>query len=422
MTDLILTQYSGKILGPIAQVLGWIMNGIYLLLANIGIHNIGLTIIVLTLLIYTCMLPLTIQQQKFSKMSQKMSPEIQAVQAKYKNKRDQESMQLMNQETQEIYQKYGVSPAGSCVQLAIQMPILFALYRVIYNVPAYVTSVKNVFNPIVSGIIATDGYQKTMAAFVETMKLTSVKADFTGSNQSVINNYIVDVVYKMNTSGWSELSKSFPDLTDVISNVHQNINHLNYFLGLNISNSPMNIITSSIKSGSYLMVIGAILIPLISYLTQVLNIKLMPQSTAGQSDQMAQQMKTMNRTMPLFSLVMCFTVPVGLGLYWIASALFRSVQQFFINKHLDGIDYDKLLAKNMEKAKKKREKMGIKENQIVNAARMNTKKETNLNSTVSSEEKTEKIQKAYDTAKNANPNSLTARANMVKDFNERNNK
>lgn len=177
------------------------------------------------------------------------------------------------------------------------------------------------------------------------------------------------------------------------------------------------------------MILAAILIPLLSYLTQVLNIKLMPQSDTQANDQMAQQMKTMNRTMPLFSLIFCFTVPVGLGIYWIVSALVRGVQQFVINKHFEKIDLDAVIEQNKEKAEKKaekrRQKMGVYQSQIYQAASMSTKRETNLNNTVSSEEKNQKVQKAYETAqkaKNVNPNSLTAKANLVKEFNEKNNK
>ena len=143
--DIILTQYSGKIVGPIAKLLGWIMNGIYTVLDKIGINDVGLTIIILTMIIYLCMLPLTIKQQKFSKLSQKMQPELQAIQNKYKNKTDQASRQKMGEETQEIYQKYGVSPTGSCLQLFITFPILLTFYRVVLNVPAYVSGVKDSF-------------------------------------------------------------------------------------------------------------------------------------------------------------------------------------------------------------------------------------------------------------------------------------
>lgn len=426
MIDIILTQYDGAILGPVAKFLGWIMNGVYLLLSKMGIENIGLSIIVLTIVIYTCMIPLTIKQQKFSIMSRKMNPELQAIQKKYQGKKDQDSQMKMTEETQRVYDKYGVSPTGSCVQLIIQMPILLALYRVIYNVPAYVTSVKNVFTPLVNGIMATSGYAATMDSLVETLKITIKNVDFAGSNAA---NFIVDALYSMNVAGWDTLRESFPALTSTIGTVQEELNHLNYFLGLNISNSPMHIITTSFKAGSYLMIIGAILVPLLSYLTQVLNIKLMPQQETEANDQMARQMKTMNRTMPLFSLVFCFTVPVGLGIYWIASALVRGLQQFLINKHLENMDLDSIIDKNKEKAEKKaekrRKKMGVYQNQIYNAASMSTKRETNLNNSISAEEKNRKVQKAYETAqtaKNVNPNSLTAKANLVKEFNEKNNK
>lgn len=426
MSQIILTPYDGAILGPIAKVLGWIMNGIYVFLSNIGIENIGLSIIVLTVVIYTCMLPLTVKQQKFSIMSRKMNPELKAIQKKYQGKKDQESQLKLTEETQALYDKYGVSPTGSCVQLIIQMPILLALYRVIYNVPAYVESVKNVFTPLVDGIMATPGYASTMDSLVETLKIVVKNLDFTGSNAA---NYIIDALYSMNVAGWDTLRESFPSLTSTIGTVQDELNHLNYFLGLNISNSPLHIITTSFKAGGYLMIIGAILIPLLSYLTQVLNIKLMPQAETDANDQMAQQMKTMNKTMPLFSLVFCFTVPVGLGIYWIASALVRSIQQFVINKYLETMDLDAVIEKNKEKAEKKaekrREKMGVYQNQIYNAASMSTKRETNLNNSISMEEKNRKVQQAYETAqkaKNVNPNSLTAKANLVKEFNERNNK
>lgn len=148
MYSVILTQYDGKILGPIAKVLGFILEWIFILLEKVGIPNIALAIILFTIVIYLLLMPLTIRQQKYSKLSAKMNPEIQAIQAKYKGKKDQASMAAMNEETQAVYKKYGVSPSGSCIQLVIQMPILFALYRVIYNVPAYVSSVKDVFVPL----------------------------------------------------------------------------------------------------------------------------------------------------------------------------------------------------------------------------------------------------------------------------------
>ena len=420
MTEIVLTQYSGKILGPIARFLGWIMNGIYSVLSNaFGIENIALSIIILTMLIYLCLFPLTYKQQKFSKLSQKMQPEMQAIQKKYANKKDQASMMAMREETQQLYEKYGISPTGSCVQALIQMPIWFALYRVFVNVPAYVSSVKGVFADLTNGIMGTSGYQDIMTKLTQTYNL-GIQTDFTVKDKSALYNYVVDVLYKLPTEGWETLKDKFSGLGNLIDTTHESVSQFNYFVGMNISDTPIAIIKSSFAEHAYLIVIAAILIPVLSYATQILNLKLMPQA-GGDNDQMAQQMNMMNKTMPLFMMIMCFFTPVGLGIYWIAGALCRSVQQFFLNKHMEKMNLDDIIEKNQEKAKKKREKMGIAERQIVNNARMSTKSNTNLSS-ATKEEKEEKLKKAVEYTKNANPNSMAAKANMVREFNERNNK
>ena len=367
-----------------------------------------------------CLFPITYQQQKFSKLSMKMQPELQKVQKKYQGKKDQVSMQAMQDETQAVYQKYGVSPTGSCVYMLINFPILLALYRVFYNVPAYLGSVKSQFSALVAGIMATSDYQNIMAKFVEEVNLKTVRVDFTATDHTVLSNYIVDTLYAMNSSGWELLKDKFSGLTDVIVSTQEHISKINNFIGINISDTPLNVIKTSMGNHAYLMVILALLIPVTSYLTQVLNIKLMPQATAngGDNDAMAAQMNTMNKIMPLFSLVFCFTVPVGLGIYWIISALVRTIQQICLNKHFEKIDLDDIIKKNQEKAKKKREKMGISENQINQAAKLKTK---NISEpAVSSKEKEEILEKAAANRSKAKPGGMSAKANLVKEFNEKN--
>ena len=422
MSGILLTAYSGAILGPIAKVLGWVMNGIYMAMYNLfGIEDVALSIILLTAVIYLCLLPLTIKQQKFSKMTQIMQPEIQAIQNKYKNKKDQASMQAMQQETQLVYEKYGVSPAGSCVQMIIQMPILFALYRVFYNVPAYIVSVKNQFSGLVDTITATSGFQDTMTQIMKDYKL-NVAVDFTTTDTSALKDYIVDVLYKLPKSGWENLTDYFSNVGSEVDTLTPHMNKFNYFFGLNVSDTPLNIIKTSFASHAWLILVVALLIPVISYLTQMLNIKLMPQAGSNGNDQVAQQMKTMNLMMPLFSFVMCFTVPVGLGVYWIAGAICRSVQQLFINKYFKNMDMDDIIRKNQEKAKKKREKMGIAQNQIRDAAKISTKKieSTGEESKMSSAQKELELEKAAAKKANAKAGSMAAKANMVRDFNEKN--
>ena len=137
-----------------ATLLGHVMEWIFNFLDLIGIPNIGLAIIIFTLVVYMFLLPLTIKQQKFSKLSNKMNPELQAIQKKYQGKKDNESMMAMQNETQAVYAKYGVSPMGSCVQLLIQLPIIYALYQVIYAIPAYIGKVRDAFIPLVNKLMA----------------------------------------------------------------------------------------------------------------------------------------------------------------------------------------------------------------------------------------------------------------------------
>ncbi len=421
MTEIILTQYSGSILGPIAKIIGYIMNGLYMFLNNVfGIQNIALCIILFTFIIYLLMMPLTYKQQKFSRLQQEMSPEINAIREKYKNKKDQASVQKMNEETQMVYQKYGVSTMGSCLQMLINLPILLAMYQVIRNIPAYVSSVKDVYTPLVEKIMGVDGYQKIMSSFLKEAGVGPVKLNYETATTTA--NSMIDVLYALPEQGWETLKDSFSGLTDIISSTEAAVAHFNDFFGINIANSPMNLMGTGWGTKDFVLIFGAILIPLASYASQVISIKLMSNASnaaTGDNDALAKQMKTMNTVMPLFSLVMVFSVPVGLGIYWIAGSAIRCIQQFFLNKYMKNLDLEAIIEKNKEKAKKKKEKQGIYEKQIANAARINTRK---IAEPVSTAEKEEKIRKTEEYARNARKGSLLEKANMVKEFNERNNK
>ena len=435
MSDILLTAYPGSILGPIAKLLGILMDWIYSGISNITggrVESVVLSIVIITIIIYMCLLPLTIKQQKFSKLSQKMQPEMQAIQAKYKNKKDQASMMAMQEETQLLYQKYGISPMGSCVQMLIQMPILFALYRVFYNIPAYLSGVKGSFTGLIDSIQQTSGYQNTLVSLMEKynvvtssgLNASNAASKLADASGDTLSNYIIDILYKLPSKGWDALmdGKFFDGIQSAVEKTHDALLHFNYFLGLNISDTPWYIIKSNFtdKPDKWLLfVILALLIPVLSYLTQMLNIKLMPQATNG-NDQMANQMKMMNLMMPLMSLFICFTVPVGLGIYWICSALVRGIQQFFVNRHIENLDLEAVMAKNEEKAKKKREKMGLSEDYIKKAAQIKTKSIDNKANVSVSAGTEEKLAKAAEYKANAKAGSLASKANMVKEFNERN--
>ena len=354
MVPSLLTAANWPIVGQLCWILGKVMNFIYNFLdkclpSDSGL--VGLSIILYTIFVYTLLLPLTIKQQRTSKMSSVMNPEIQAIQKKYKNKKDQASMMKQQEEIQQVYDKYGTSMSAGCLPLL--MPLLFALYPVIYNIQKYVPEIK-----------------------------TAPKA---------VNVFL-----------------TLPDLTI----------------------SPMQMIKNS---GSYgfpaiVIIITAILLPVLSGLTQYGSIKLSQAISGQQLDKdnpMASTMNTMNITMPLFSVFMVFSLPTGIGLYWIVSAVVRCVQQVFINKHLSKISVEEILEQNKEKAEEKRVKRGEKNERIAAMAQMNTKNMNNQNqkkrqstSNLSEKEREAKVENAHKKAENAKKGSLASKANMVKKFNE----
>ena len=353
MTGSLLTAANWPIIGQICTLLGKVMNAIYMMLDNILTTDqglVGLSIIIYTILVYTCMMPLTIKQQRTSKMTSVMNPEIQAIQKKYRNKRDQASMMKQQEEMQQVYDKYGTSMMSGCLPLLIQMPLLFALYPVIYDIQDYI--------PALEGAPAA------------------------------VNQFL-----------------TIPDLTI----------------------SPWAMIRHSGDYGfpAAVIIVTAILLPVLSALTQFGSIKL-SQAISGtvidKDNPMAGTMRTMNVTMPLFSLYIVFTLPTGIGIYWIVSAVVRCIQQIFINKHLSKMSVDELIEKNKEKAEKKQKKRGERAERINAMAQTNTRSLSasarKQASSMSEKEREEKVAKAKANADQAKAGSLAAKANMVKKFNE----
>ena len=423
-----LTKSSGMIIGPIASLLGMFMNGIFYVLNMIGLPNIGLAIIIMTILIYMAMLPLTIKQQKFSKLQRKMQPELNKINKKYEGRKDPESMERQQAEIKEVYGKYGVSATGSCVQLIIQMPILLALYRVFYNIPAYVPMVKQVFFPLVDKLIAADPtgsyLQGTNAARYFTKQFEN--ESFVSGVTEYVQNTFIDVLNKFNSADWTALSEHFSDLQSDISTTVTNLTRYNNFLGLNMANSPSSLFKEALSSKAYALCIIALIIPVLAAVTQYLNVALMPQAENNDSsDQMAQQMKTMNIMMPLMSAFFCWSLPNGMGIYWIAGAVIRCIQQVVINKHIDKMDVDAMVAKNLEKMKEKEAKEGKKDKNRVSSSTMNTYSSMNTrrmkdkSATNVSAKKEKKAQQARQTnGKKYKSGSLAEKANMVSSFND----
>lgn len=417
MDFILLTQYDGKIVGPVAKLLGLLMNALFNALSSIGIPNIGLAIILFTVIVNVLLIPLTISSQKNMKLNTVVQPEVAKITEKYKGKKDQASLEKQQKETQMVYDKYGYSPTSGCLPTLIQFPILLALYRVIYQIPGYVTAIKDQFTGIVNLALAQNGFAEKIAELATANGMSPDKYNFDGSTPESVN-YIIDLFYKFDGSEWNQFKEIFPAIQDQINPYLDKITEMNSFLGgINLAEAP----------GFKLSV--ALIIPILAWFTQWLSIKV---STAGQNvnpdDPTSSTMKSMNTFMPIMSAVFCFTLPAGLGVYWIASPVIRTIIQVVLNKHYDRIGVDTIIEQRIAKQNRKRAKQGLPQinkdgtyvhnGKVVNdPTSVTVKKEKTMPSTAkNTSDSSAYYEKKYEKG------SIAARARMVKDFDEKNSK
>lgn len=412
---ILLTQETG-FLKPIAWVLGQIFNLLFKfvnaidgLMSGVDLPIIGICVILFTIIVKMAMMPLTIKQQKFSKLSNMMNPEIQAIQAKYKDKKDSESMMRMNAETKAVYEKYGTSPTGGCLTMLIQLPIMFALYRVIYKIPGYVTQIKDLCSGLADKIMSNANYAQIM-----------VDKGLAGKVENVDSvNELIDAMYKFSGSQWSTMKEQFTDLAtgSAAESISKLLSMTNFF-GINLTQNP------GWKFS------WALLIPLLAGVTQWVSAKLMENKNKVQNSGneqlqgMAGSMKVMNTVMPIMSAVFCITFPACIGIYWIASSVVQIITQLIINKKMASVDVEEMVQKNIDKVNAKRAKKGLPPKKMVNSAttyveQVKKQEEREARKGQRDEEIKESTEFYNKTAK---PGSLAAKANMVKMYNEKNSK
>lgn len=408
------------IIEPIASLLGKVLDVLFVGINAIGLGNIAIAIILFTLLVKLLMLPLTAKQSKMMKLNSIIGPEVRAIQNKYKDKKgDQNAMLKMQEETKAVYAKYGTSQMGGCVQMLIQFPILLALYRVFQRIPMYVTSLKALFINILgdggNGIMSAADYSDFMSNTFNTGTLA--KVDWSNVNDAVV------AMNSFTTEQWNLLKEHFTSYASVIADNQAKITEMNTFLGINVSQVPtlaLNI---------------AILIPILSGVTQYISVRV-SQGKSNQDDSdnpAAASMKMMNIFMPIMSAFIAFSVPAGLGLYWIATAVIQTIIQICINRYYYKLGVDEIVRRNVEKRNKKRAKKGLPPEKIAKNATTSTKK---IDSETKSQERIDKLQQkkeqndkkvkeileATNYYKSAKPGSLAEKAGMVAKYNEKNSK
>ncbi|MBO4400012.1 MAG: YidC/Oxa1 family membrane protein insertase [Lachnospiraceae bacterium] len=416
MNFIFLTQVTG-ILRPFAWIMGKILNLIYLLVEWMGIPNIAVCIILFTIVIKMLMLPLTIKQQKTAKVSARMQPEIQAIQEKYRgvDRSDRNAMMRMTEEQQAVYRKYGTSPFGGCLPLILMFIIIFALYRVIYAIPAYVPQVKDLYKPVSSAVMKelgeselVDGKSEILltedatAALKEflTVESLSVRSSSTRKASRWNEDQLIDALSVFSTTAWEDfLSGKVMYTEDKYNETQVENGKCKKWNELCRTSAFLNAVSAKDEAKEDILRINSVfgkysvldppgwkltpmlLIPILAAVLQYLQTKLsMSVQKSGDNNKknennMAGSMEGMMKIMPVVSGVFCVFFPIGVGIYWVMNSAVSILQQAAINKRLDKLSIDDIVAANEAKEAERVKKLGIvaSGNQTSSIAKTSTK-------------------------------------------------
>lgn len=305
-------EYQG-IFDPIANILGILMKFIY---ASVAFQNYGVAIIIFTIITRLILLPLNMKQTKSMAKMQRIQPELKELQAKYKNDKER-----LNQATMALYKKHQVNPAGGCLPLLIQMPLLFSLYYVIRQ------PLKFMFRFVPENIREIGIYINEIdPKFAETEKM------FMGEKFIPMNAELPIMKY-FSLLG-DKMTVALADLTAKTGVILESSHILNMnFLGLRLGYIPRDPLTNlpAIQANPEIYV-PLLIIPILAAGTTYLSSKMSQASSA--SSKTGGMGKSMMYLFPGMTLLFTFSLPAGLGLYWITGNLIQMIQQKFMNQHV----------------------------------------------------------------------------------------
>lgn len=305
----------GKIGELLGLPLGWIMYWIYEFVGNYGI-----SIILFTLLAKLIMLPVSYKQQLGTVRQQALNPKLNKLKKQYAN-----NPQKLQEEQQKLYSEEGINPMASCLPLIVTMIILYGVLDVVYRPLTHILR------------ISSDILEKAKTI--------------------ITDNELADKYFKTRPE-LTILSrvKENPDLFSSLGNdfVEKVSSFKNTFMGVDLGAIP------TIKPDTWdKSAIALIMIPIASGLVQLLYTIYSQYKSRKMNPEMAKMqgagcMNVMLFGMPLFSVWLAFTVPAGVGFYWIWSAVFSFLQTFLLYMYFTPKRVEAINAKIKEKNKSKK--------------------------------------------------------------------
>ncbi len=268
------------------------------------VKHYGLALLLFTIFTRLILLPSTIKQQKASAKTMRLQPKLRRIREKYQDYNPQERQQKIQQETSALYQREGTSPmGGGCLPLLIQFPILFGLYGVIREPLSYVLNLsKETLNAIstATGISPISG---TKAGYNQFQAITLIK---------------------------EKLAAGITEFEGVSAEAIEQIENFNFkILGIDLGLVPKDIFAAKDFSLAGILVIA---VPVVAGLSQLLTslVSHIRQKKANPNMENQQMMGCMLFGMPLFSVWIAWSLPVGMGMYWILSSIIAFVQTLIL--------------------------------------------------------------------------------------------
>jgi len=280
-----------------ANIFGYILNWIYIL-----VKNYGLAIIIFSVLVKIAMLPLSIKQQKTLKKNEKIQKEMKILQIKHKG-----NPERLNQEMMELYKREKINPFGGCFSVIIQMVLIISMFMLVKSPMTYMTKIdKETISSQIDTIKQEDGENSVSAQYPEMSIIKYLRNNDKTDNEMYIN---MD------------------------------------FIGLDLSKVPQENYND----------ITVYIIPVLYVISSVISIKITTQATQkmkenkedennnqlinqddkkeiDQAEMTAQMNKSMSWMMPIMSVSISLVAPLGLALYWLVNNVIMIIERLILNK------------------------------------------------------------------------------------------
>lgn len=337
-------------MGIINDFFGMILNLIFegvALLVPVG--TLGVTIIIFTLVTRLLLTPLQLKQQRTTRAMSKIQPELQKLQRKYANKKDQASQMAYSQEMQAIYKKYKISPLSGCLPLLIQLPLIYALYNVLRQPSRYINALGELYTNMADQISnLVPNINQVIEQVIEKSPLSSTAIyELQKLQQSTQGVQLSDTLSHFTTDQWGILFASIPaNVQENLAALIQQKHDYEWFL-VNLIDSPAQLVAGGMVLALLVPVAAGASSFIFSKITMASSRTTQPSSNSGEPNTADTMMKVMNIMMPIMMGVFSYSVPSGLALYWIAGNIIMLLQQIWVNKIVD--KQDKILEEQLKK-------------------------------------------------------------------------